>query len=278
MIGQYLSLALRNVARTKLYAAISVTGLAIGFAAATLIGLHIHDELNYERWLPNSERIYQVSAGALLGRATGVAPSDLAIWLKSDYPQFEAVTRLYRDQRFFFADGEHPERKFNEAIVWADASTFDVFRFPVAAGSLDGALARPDSLVLTRKVAEKYFHEAGAAVSKTLLFNGEQPMTVTAVIEDLPSSTHLDYITALAAAHAEFSPLAEQDRTPLVVFGAKVWNSATYVLLKPGEPIATDPREPLDAHRSARAAGGWRRPQGERGLAPHRAGRFERFT
>jgi hypothetical protein len=232
IVRHYLSLALRNVARMKLYAAISVTGLAIGFAAATLIGLYVHDELNYERWIPNSERIYQVSAGLSTGQLSGVAPSDVGLWFASDYPQFETVTRLF-DDRGFFAEGD---RKFNERITWADASVFDVFALPVVSGNLAGALAQPDSLVITRRTAQKYFGESGA-VGKTLLYNGEQPMVVTAVIEDLPSRTHLDFITILAAAHAPYSPSALQDRTPIQVFGSKLWNSRTYFLLKPNEPL-----------------------------------------
>jgi putative ABC transport system permease protein len=234
VLGHYLGLAARNIARTKLYAAISIVGLAIGFAAATLIGLYVRDELTYERWLPNSERIYQVSAAIASGFVSGSGPSDLGVWLKSDYPQFEAVARLFRDQ-VFFAEGD---RKFQEQLVWADASVFDVFRLPVAAGNLDGALDRPDSIVLTRRIAEKYFGDVGAAVGKTLLYNGEQPMVVTAVIENLPSSTHLDYISMLAASHAPYSPPAEEDRTPIPIFGGKVWSASSYVLLKPNEPIA----------------------------------------
>jgi putative ABC transport system permease protein len=61
MLRHYLSLALRHTARSRLYASISVIGLAIGFGAAILIGLYAHDELSYERWLPNSERVYRVS-------------------------------------------------------------------------------------------------------------------------------------------------------------------------------------------------------------------------
>ena len=256
MLRHYLGLALRNVVRTKLYAAISVTGLATGFGAATLIGVYVYDELNYERWIPNSERIYQVAAGLSTGQISGVGPSDMGLWLASDYPQFEAVARLFREPGFF-ADGD---RKFNEQIVWADASVFDVFAFPVIEGSLDGALARPDSIVLTRRVAQRYFGAAGA-VGKTLLYNGAQPMVVTAVIEDMPSNTHLAYISVLAAGHAPFSPSALQDRTPIQIFGGKLWNSATYALLAPGEPIApirASIATLIDRHAPA-VAGGTRR-------------------
>jgi putative ABC transport system permease protein len=231
MLSHYLGLALRNVARTKLYAVISVTGLAIGFATATLIGLYVRDELSYESWIPNSDRIYQVSAAGPGSIATDVAPSDLGQWLAADYPQFEAVTRLFGDQGVF-ARGD---RQFNEPIVWADASVFGVFQFPVVSGRLDGALDRPDTLVLTRKIAEKYFGSANA-VGKTLVYNNEHAMVVTAVIENLPSNTHLN-ITMLGAARSEYSHAAEQDRTPLPRFGQKLWNSRTYFLLKPNEPI-----------------------------------------
>ena len=76
MLRHYFSLAIRHVARTKLYALISVTGLAIGFGAATLIGIYIHDELTYERWLPNNDRIYQ---SGFVGRERRVdyGPSDI---------------------------------------------------------------------------------------------------------------------------------------------------------------------------------------------------------
>jgi putative ABC transport system permease protein len=93
MLRHYLSLALRHVARNRLYALISVTGLAIGFCAATLIGLYIHDELTYDHWLPNSDRIYEISTAAN-GRITGGGPSDLGLWVRADYPEFEAVVTL----------------------------------------------------------------------------------------------------------------------------------------------------------------------------------------
>src|SRR5688572_31267148 len=97
MLRHYLSLALRHVARNRLYALISITGLAIGFGAATLIAVYIHDELTYERWLPNSGRIYRVSPTTAVTGEAGAGPSDIGLWLANDYPgQLEAVTRLFR--------------------------------------------------------------------------------------------------------------------------------------------------------------------------------------
>jgi putative ABC transport system permease protein len=237
MIRNYLKLTLRHVMRAKLYAGISVSGLAIGFAAAVLIGLYVHDELTYERWLPNSERIYRVSPSTDAVGETGAGPSDVGLWLANDYPrEIEAVTRLFRARGFF----KRGDVELGEQIVWADANVFDVFRFPVVRGALDGALDRPDGLVLTHTTAHKYFGDEDP-IGATLLYNGREPLVVTAVIEDLPSNTHLSF-GVLAAARATYSPAAEQDANPMVTFGGKLWNSATYFLLKPNEPV-----EPLRA-------------------------------
>jgi putative ABC transport system permease protein len=232
MLRHYLSLALRHVARNKLYALISITGLAIGFGAATLVALYLHDELTYEHWLPNSDRIYRVAPSTQESGEAAGAPSDVGLWLRNDYPErIEAVTRLFRGGGLF----KRNDAELREQILWADPSVFDVFRFPLVSGRLEGALERPDGLVLTRAAARRYFGD-GDPVGQTLLYNGREPMVVNAVIEDLPSNTHLT-ISVLASARASFSPAAEQDRDPMVTFGGKLWGSLTYFLRKENEPI-----------------------------------------
>ena len=86
------------------------------------------------------------------------------------------------------------------------------------------------------RAAKRYFGDEDP-LGQTLLYNGREPMVVNAVIEDLPSNTHLAF-SVLASARAAFSPAAEQDRNPMLEFGGKLWGSATYFLLKQNEPIA----------------------------------------
>jgi putative ABC transport system permease protein len=231
MLGHYLTLAARNVSQSGLYVAVSIAGLALGLGAALLVGIYVRDELSYDRWLPNSERLYQISVRSPAGGMTSSGPSDIGKWVAADYPQFEVVTRLFPGGGFL----GQGDREFNETITWADANVFDVFAFPVVGGTLDGALDRPDTLVLTRETAEKYFGRADV-VGETLVLNDAHPMEVTAVIENLPSNTHL-YIDVLAAAHSTYSPAAEQDLIPLTIVGAKRWSAQTYALLRPGEPL-----------------------------------------
>jgi putative ABC transport system permease protein len=252
MIGHYLRLAIRNIPRAGPFVLISVVGLGIGLGAALLIGLYVQDELSYERWLPDSDRIYMVSVRSPDGSMTDRGPVDIGHWVASDFPQFEAVTRLVLGGGFFTRD----DHEFTETITWADSNVFDVLRFPVVAGRLEGALDNPDTLVLTRRLAEKYFGRPDP-IGETLVLDDAHPMTVTAVIEDLPSNTHL-YIDALGAGHSTYSPIAQQDLRPLTIMASKGWGAGTYGLLKRGESI-----EPLresiwtlpDRH-SQRAPGG----------------------
>jgi putative ABC transport system permease protein len=251
MIAHHLLLAARSLPRAGPFVLISIVGLAIGLGAALLIGLYVQDELSYERWLPNSERVYLISVRSPDGSMTDRGPSDIGKWVAADFPQFEAVTRLQHNAGFFKRD----EQVFSEEVVWADANVFDVLRFPLVAGRLEGALDEPSTLVLTRRLAEKYFGRADP-IGETLLFNGERPMKVTAVIENLPSNTHL-YIDVLMAGVSS-SPIAEEDTKPMTVVGAKGWGFNTYGLLKRGEsiePLRESIRTLPDRH-SQRASGG----------------------
>jgi putative ABC transport system permease protein len=198
MFRNYLSAALRNLARNRLYAAISIVGLSIGFAAAIFIGLFIREELSYEKFIPGYENVYKVS---YTFQTPGTSPQKseltfyaLADWLKHDFPELE-VGRQGGDWRSV----RHGEFESHESVAYADQGFLSVFPFPVVAGDLRTALATPDSVVLTRSMAQKFFGE-DAPIGKTLEINRQHTLRVTAVLEDLPSSTHLSFRILAAAA------------------------------------------------------------------------------
>src|SRR5262245_919880 len=89
MLGHYLHLAARNIPRAGPFVFISIAGLAIGLGAALLIGLYVQDELSYERWLPDSERVYLISVRSPDGSMNYSSPSDVGRWVAADFPQFE---------------------------------------------------------------------------------------------------------------------------------------------------------------------------------------------
>jgi putative ABC transport system permease protein len=230
MWRNYLSAALRNLSRNRLYASMNIVGLAIGLAAAIFAGLYVREELSYERFIPGYENIYRVSMTRQTP-GTAAAPFSTAYyrvaeWLESDFPEIEAISRLW----IFRKALRHGEFEAQQPVGFADQEFFRVFTLPTIAGDLASALSTPDSIVLTRQAARKYFGE-DAPIGKTLELDRGAVMRVTAVIEDLPSSTHLNF-TVIAS-----SASLLQELTKLPEFNVRKFEAHTYFSLNPNASI-----------------------------------------
>lgn len=244
MLRNYLTTALRNLTRNKLYAAINVLGLAMGFAAAILIFLFVRDELSFDQWIPGHEQVYRLDSTQLFTgekrRRRGFTLTSAVGFMKLDYPAIESVARMTPSTSGLRAgaiDG-------SDRVMWSDRNLFSVLPIPVIAGNLQTALSTPEGVVLTRSMARKYFG-MDAPIGKTIEINpgmsnlpnlpaeeaqalgSFHTMRVSAVIEDLPSNTHLN-VQIFAAAEASFSPMKHWDAIP---GSAEVF---AYVRLKPG--------------------------------------------
>jgi putative ABC transport system permease protein len=229
MFHNYLMAALRNLARNRLYAGINIGGLAVGFAAAILIGLFVRDEFSYEGFIPGHRHVYRVSTIRIVpGRGpmfVPVVPPDVAAWIKLDFPEVQSAARLASEQ----VGLRHGNFEASEDVAWADPDIFEVLPLKVFAGNLRTALQRPDAIVLTRQMARKYFGRDNP-IGETLEINRQHSMQVTAVLMDLPSNTHLD-ARIFASGRAAYSRLAVLDAMPGAV--NKPWNTLTYIRLFP---------------------------------------------
>jgi putative ABC transport system permease protein len=210
MFRNYLVTALRNMARNWLYAAISILGLAVAFAAAILIAQFVRNEFNYDHWLPDYQQVYKLTDTL---EQPGQPPSNsdqtqlaVAGQIKVALPgataaRLEVATNL--PLRYRSSDPGVDERNF----AWADPDIFKVFPLPTLAGNLSTALKQPDTVVITRRMARKYFHR-DLPIGDFLQIQAAppspsggppplpgtepwHPMRVTAVLEDLPSNTNL---------------------------------------------------------------------------------------
>src|SRR5580698_8236950 len=98
MLRNYLTAALRNLVRNKLYAAINIIGLAVGFTAALLIAVFVRDEFSYDKWIPGYERTYLVYEHVTLNdrppMTVNVSFSDIAKWMENEFPEVESAARL----------------------------------------------------------------------------------------------------------------------------------------------------------------------------------------
>jgi putative ABC transport system permease protein len=213
MLRNYLAAGLRSLSRSRLYSAISVLGLAVGLCVAILAGLVIRCETTFDRFIPGYQQIYLL--GAVLV-PTGhpplydaETPSWIAPALMPRFGQIEAVTRVALETVRL----QEGRVEAQEMIYWADPNVFDVLPLPVIAGDLRSALRRPDSIVLTRSMARKYFGR-DAPIGESIVLQGVHPMRVSAVIRDLPDRGTQLQTGIFAAGLSSYSTLTRLDNDP----------------------------------------------------------------
>lgn len=233
MIGNHVAATLRHLAGERLFAVVSMLGLSIGLAAALLAALVIRNQLTWNHFIEGHERVYAVlSVVTPPGRPTihmTNTSSFIGPQLKLRFPELESVARLALQPATLATD----LLSVREQIYWADPNAFDVLPMPVVAGDPRAALRRPDSLVMTRSMARKYFGE-DAPLGRVLQMDGH-PMRVDAVIEDLPANATTLRSGIFAPALAPWSWLAAMDANPAQVPGAQVgFGTDTFLRLKAG--------------------------------------------
>ncbi|MFB3133892.1 MAG: ABC transporter permease, partial [Rhodothermales bacterium] len=225
MLTNYLKIALRNLRRYKGYTAINVTGLAVGTACCLLIALFVRDELSYDRHHDNADRIVRV----LVGEQQTSTPTIIAPLFTREFPEVETATRLYPLGMFRPVVVRYGAQAFEEArFFYADSTVFDVFTLPFVAGNPQTALTRPQTLVLTESTARKYFGKENP-VGKTVQVGSGVDYEVTGVIEDLPSTSHV-----------QFDVLASFVSTHWAT--EEIWDSAnffTFLLLQDEQAVAS---------------------------------------
>lgn len=229
-----------SLALGRLYAAVTLIGLALALAAAILTALFVRQQYAYEAFIPGHERVFRMTGTVAQPgqpeRVSAVTPSILAGALAARGGPIEAVARLYQDDPVVRAGtGAAPMRA--EGFVWADPGIFRVLPFAATAGNLDTALAEPGTVVLTRGAAQRLFGRA-APVGDTLDIVGAagavQRLRVTAIIADLPPETHLD-LQVIASGLGAASPLARADASPVPTINLPI---LTYVRAKAGTRAA----------------------------------------
>ncbi|MFQ5630304.1 MAG: ABC transporter permease [bacterium] len=191
MLKNYLKIAFRNMLKHRAYTAMNIFGLAIGLTCCVLITVYIQDELSYDRYHANAERIYRVvfiedegNAGiARVGAPWGPA-------MKAIYPEVEDFVRFRFAGTTLVRSGE---KAFYETEgLYADPSIFAVFTHNFLWGDRETALASPDAIVVSRSFARKYFGEENP-VGQRLNLDNDAEVVVSAVLSDVPENSHFRF-------------------------------------------------------------------------------------
>lgn len=190
MIQNHLTIAFRSFFNSKGYSFINVTGLAVGMACTMLIFLVVRHETSYDMSQSNLDRIYRVETENVKenhtypGTYTGMANA-----LRTDLPEAETVAPLMQRGGYTVSA---QDKKFRESLVFADNSLFRTLDYKWLAGNPGRALSQPNSIVLTRAYAEKYFSTVDV-LGKAIRLDNKQDLTVTGVVEDYPVTTSFPF-------------------------------------------------------------------------------------
>jgi putative ABC transport system permease protein len=231
MLGNYLKTAFRNLWRNKGFSAINILGLAIGLGTCLLILIYVTDELSYDRFNVNADRIYRVDNDIKFGGndvSLAVAPAPAGPTLLRDYPEVEKETRFRTNGGRLVKKGNQNIKE--ESVVLADSTLFEVFTLPMIAGDPHTALKEAHTVVITERMARKYFDATAATmasvVGQTLTINDSIPYKVTGVIRNIPSNSHFHFDFFLSLTES-----AEAKRTDDAWLSG---NFQTYIVLKKG--------------------------------------------
>jgi putative ABC transport system permease protein len=201
MLKTYLKIAWRNLLRNKAFSAINIAGLSIGLAACLLMGLYVLDELSYDRFHEKADRIVRVTFRADIGgnkiNEANVMPPT-ARTLQREYPEVLEATRLWQGMDFILAKDDQVFKE--NGVAFVDSNFLRVFTFPLVKGNPKTALFRPNTLVISEEMAQKYFGKEDP-IGKTLKSkNYDEVLEVTGVVADMPTHSHFhfDFLIAMA--------------------------------------------------------------------------------
>ncbi len=226
MFKNLLKIAIRNLVRDSSYSLINILGLTIGITGSLFLILYVYDELSFDKYHENADRICRISSriketdDAFNWAVTQVP---LAPQIKQDYPEVEESTRLIGSGKQLYKYEE--TELFEEEVMYADSTFFKIFTYPFIEGNPVTALTGPNSIVVTRSFAERYFGKE-SPIGKSLKREDNENLTVTGLIEDIPENTHFT-----------FSALISRNTLPEDFGSWGAFHIYTYVLLQEG----TDP-------------------------------------
>ena len=241
MLKNYFKIAWRNLMKSKTFSFINIFGLAIGFTCCMLISLYIYNELSYDAYQKNGNRIYQLNSlsvqeGKEERQANTAAP--LGKTMQQEFPEIEQTARLvglFVDDKTLlqYKAASNDVHSFYETKGYvADSSFFKILTYNFKEGNPATALNEPNSVVLSEDVAQKLFGKQQALdklihVSSTT--NGDHDYKVTGVYKQAPSPSHIDARFILSLKGGDLEQFAQGSTS--FVFNNMFY---TYFLLKPG--------------------------------------------
>jgi len=196
MLKNYIKITLRNLLKNKSYTLINIVGLAFGLACCILITLYVIHEVSYDKFHENFDEIFRVTETRQEdGEPQKYAStySALAPALNEEFASIEHITHVYPTSGLIIGPGNLKYQE--EGMIYADSSFFEMFSFELLKGNPERALDRPLTMVITEKIAAKFFGNVNP-VGRTLRFEGSRnafDYEITGVVKSPPTNSHIQF-------------------------------------------------------------------------------------
>lgn len=195
MFRNYLTVAIRSMAKNKFFSIINISGLAVGMAVCFLIMVWVQYELSYDKFHENIDHAYMIfmkqihSAGTI---TVSMSPAPLADALKGKYPEITSAARFRTLENVPL---KRNENKFTAAGIAADPQFLDMFTYPLASGDPGTSLDDKSSILISQELADKYF-DGAEPIGRTITVYDNYSFTVKGILENVPgnSTVHFDFI------------------------------------------------------------------------------------
>lgn len=191
MFKNYLLIAYRNLLKNRIFSMVNIVGLSIGMVACLLICMYVNYERSYDTLYDGSEDIYRVRWERLAenGDLIQFASACPAVGqtLKETIPEVESYSRIYKASGIFsFKDKCFRE----ENVFWAENEYLSMMTFNLVKGYRSEALVAENTVVISKKMAIKYFGDEDP-MGKFLRLDNSMKLEVTGVFEDRPDNMHV---------------------------------------------------------------------------------------
>jgi putative ABC transport system permease protein len=219
MLNNLIKTAIRHIIKHSGYSILNILGLILGISSALFLIIYVADELSYDRYNVNADHIYRISTKI-------TEPDDQFTWnvaqipmgpqVVKDYPEVQSFVRFINMPRALY---KYEDKEFNEEnFYYADSTVFDIFTYKVIKGDVKSALQEPHKIILTERIATRYFGNSDP-IGKTLTAD-TITYEVTAVIKNIPTYSHF-----------RFDALASRNNLPKQLGNWGIFGVYTYLLL-----------------------------------------------
>ena len=189
MLKNHLKIAWRNLLKRKVFTAINILGLAIGFGSAILIYLFLSYHLSFDDFHANQDRIYRMGTEERMDDIsyTPSVPPAFAKVFREDYAYADKVAKIVdRDGLVIDVPQNGRVNKFKKDIMFAEEDFFKIFNFPLLNGSNAISLSAPNTAVITEREALELYGSTDI-VGKTFVLENQQTIEITGVLKDIPA-------------------------------------------------------------------------------------------